>query len=106
MWSRSSHRRRRTARRSDLMFADWANRGLNLWTVKQASTTRHLARRRMLDATQTDPLEEAVAAALTISLTACHAATIAPAEQVAVWSSESVLLQPSDHARDHTVADA
>jgi len=28
----------RTARRSmNLMFADWANRGLNLWTVKQAT---------------------------------------------------------------------
>jgi len=30
----------RTARRSlNLMFADWANRGLNLWTVTQATTT-------------------------------------------------------------------
>lgn len=30
----------RTARRSlNLMFADWANRGLNLWTVKQGSIT-------------------------------------------------------------------
>ena len=30
----------RTARRSlNLMFADWANRGLNLWTVKQATIT-------------------------------------------------------------------
>jgi hypothetical protein len=30
----------RTARRSlNLMFADWANRGLNLWTVTQASQT-------------------------------------------------------------------
>jgi len=30
----------RTARRSlNLMFAEWANRGLNLWTVTQASTT-------------------------------------------------------------------
>jgi hypothetical protein len=30
----------RTARRSlNLMFADWANRGLNLWTVKQGSLT-------------------------------------------------------------------
>ena len=29
-----------TARRSlNLMFADWANRGLNLWTVTQATTT-------------------------------------------------------------------
>ena len=29
----------RTARRSlNLMFADWANRGLNLWTVTQATT--------------------------------------------------------------------
>ena len=28
----------RTARRSlNLMFAEWANRGLNLWTVKQAT---------------------------------------------------------------------
>ena len=28
----------KTARRSmNLMFADWANRGLNLWTVKQAT---------------------------------------------------------------------
>ncbi len=28
----------RTARRSlNLMFAEWANRGLNLWTVTQAS---------------------------------------------------------------------
>ena len=30
----------RTARRSlNLMFADWANRGLNLWTVKQGTQT-------------------------------------------------------------------
>lgn len=30
----------RTARRSlNLMFAEWANRGLNLWTVKQATIT-------------------------------------------------------------------
>ena len=30
----------KTARRSlNLMFADWANRGLNLWTVKQATLT-------------------------------------------------------------------
>ena len=30
----------KTARRSlNLMFADWANRGLNLWTVTQATTT-------------------------------------------------------------------
>ncbi len=30
----------RTARRSlNLMFAEWANRGLNLWTVTQATTT-------------------------------------------------------------------
>lgn len=30
----------RTARRSlNLMFADWANRGLNLWTVKQGTIT-------------------------------------------------------------------
>jgi len=30
----------RTARRSlNLMFAEWANRGLNLWTVEQATTT-------------------------------------------------------------------
>jgi hypothetical protein len=30
----------KTARRSmNLMFADWANRGLNLWTVKEASFT-------------------------------------------------------------------
>ena len=30
----------RTARRSmNLMFADWANRGVNLWTVRQATTT-------------------------------------------------------------------
>ena len=30
----------RTARRSlNLMFAEWANRGLNLWTVAQATTT-------------------------------------------------------------------
>ena len=29
----------RTARRSlNLMFADWANRGLNLWTVAQGTT--------------------------------------------------------------------
>jgi hypothetical protein len=29
-----------TARRSlNLMFADWANRGLNLWTVGQGTTT-------------------------------------------------------------------
>ena len=30
----------KTARRSlNLMFADWANRGLNLWTVTQGTTT-------------------------------------------------------------------
>ena len=30
----------RTARRSmNLMFADWANRGVNLWTVRQATIT-------------------------------------------------------------------
>ena len=30
----------KTARRSlNLMFADWANRGLNLWTVKQATVS-------------------------------------------------------------------
>ena len=30
----------KTARRSlNLMFADWANRGLNLWTVKQGTIT-------------------------------------------------------------------
>ena len=30
----------KTARRSlNLMFADWANRGLNLWTVAQGTTT-------------------------------------------------------------------
>jgi len=49
----------RTARRSrNLMFADWANRGLNLWTVKQAtqaltSGTATYA----FDATYTDLLE-------------------------------------------------
>ena len=32
----------KTARRSlNLMFADWANRGLNLWTVKEANVYRH-----------------------------------------------------------------
>ena len=30
----------KTARRSlNLMFAEWANRGLNLWTVKQGTST-------------------------------------------------------------------
>lgn len=49
----------RAARRSlNLMFADWANRGLNLWTVKQAtlSLTSGTAT-YTLDATHTDLLE-------------------------------------------------
>jgi len=49
----------RTARRSlNLMFADWANRGLNLWTVKQAtqSLTSGTAT-YAFDATYTDLLE-------------------------------------------------
>lgn len=52
----------RTARRSlNLMFADWANRGLNLWTVKQGtqaltSGTATYA----FDATYTDLLEVVV----------------------------------------------
>ena len=50
----------RTARRSlNLMFADWANRGLNLWTVKQAtlSITSGTASYTLLDATVVDLLE-------------------------------------------------
>ena len=50
----------RTARRSlNLMFADWANRGLNLWTVKQEtlSITSGTASYTLLDATVVDLLE-------------------------------------------------
>ena len=50
----------RTARRSlNPMFADWANRGLNLWTVKQAtlSITSGTASYTLLDATVVDLLE-------------------------------------------------
>ena len=50
----------RTARRSlNLMFADWANRGLNLWTVKQAtvSVSSGTASYTLLDATVVDLLE-------------------------------------------------
>ena len=49
-----------TARRSlNLMFADWANRGLNLWTVKQAtvSVSSGTASYTLLDATVVDLLE-------------------------------------------------
>tara|TARA_Y100000114_G_scaffold46886_1_gene42710 strand:- start:1121 stop:1789 length:669 start_codon:yes stop_codon:yes gene_type:complete len=52
----------RTARRSlNLMFADWANRGVNLWTVKQAtlSLTSGTAT-YTFDATHTDLLEVVV----------------------------------------------
>ena len=50
----------KTARRSlNLMFADWANRGLNLWTVKQAtvSVSSGTASFTLLDATVVDLLE-------------------------------------------------
>ena len=50
----------KTARRSlNLMFADWANRGLNLWTVKQAtvSVSSGTASYTHLDATVVDLLE-------------------------------------------------
>jgi hypothetical protein len=52
----------RTARRSlNLMFAEWANRGLNLWTVKQAtqSLTQGTAT-YAFDASYTDLLEVVV----------------------------------------------
>ena len=50
----------KTARRSlNLMFADWPNRGLNLWTVKQAtvSVSSGTASYTLLDATVVDLLE-------------------------------------------------
>ena len=50
----------RTARRSlNLMFADWANRGLNLWTVKQAtvSVSSGTASYTLVDSTVVDLLE-------------------------------------------------
>ena len=49
----------RTARRSlNLMFADWANRGLNLWTVKQATVSLTSGTATYaFDATYTDLLE-------------------------------------------------
>lgn len=49
----------RTARRSlNLMFADWANRGLNLWTVKQGTVTLTQGQAtETLDATVVDVLE-------------------------------------------------
>ena len=50
----------KTDRRSlNLMFADWANRGLNLWTVKQAtvSVSSGTASYTLLDATVVDLLE-------------------------------------------------
>jgi hypothetical protein len=49
----------KTARRSlNLMFADWANRGLNLWTVKQGTITLTEGQAtETLDASVTDVLE-------------------------------------------------
>ena len=50
----------RTARRSlNIMFSEWANRGLNLWTVKQAtvSVSSGTASYTLLDATVVDLLE-------------------------------------------------
>ena len=49
----------RTARRSlNLMFADWANRGLNLWTVKQETVSVVSGTATYtLDATYVDLLE-------------------------------------------------
>ena len=50
----------KTARRSlNLMFADWANRGLNLWTVKQAtvSVSSGTASYTLVDNTVVDLLE-------------------------------------------------
>jgi hypothetical protein len=50
----------KTARRSlNLMFADWANRGLNLWTVKQAtvSVSSGTASYTLVDSTVVDLLE-------------------------------------------------
>jgi hypothetical protein len=49
----------RTARRSlNLMFADWANRGLNLWTVKQGTQALTAGTATYtFDATYTDLLE-------------------------------------------------
>lgn len=49
----------RTARRSlNLMFADWANRGLNLWTVKQGTITLTQGQAtEALDASVVDVLE-------------------------------------------------
>jgi len=49
----------KTARRSlNLMFADWANRGLNLWTVTQATTTLTQGTAQLtLDADVVDLLE-------------------------------------------------
>lgn len=49
----------RTARRSmNLMFADWANRGLNLWTVKQATQALTAGTATYsFDSTYTDLLE-------------------------------------------------
>jgi hypothetical protein len=52
----------RTARRSlNLMFADWANRGLNLWTVKQGTQALTAGTATYtLDASYTDLLEVVV----------------------------------------------
>ena len=49
----------RTARRSlNLMFADWANRGANLWTVKQGAVTVTQGQATItLDASVVDVLE-------------------------------------------------
>lgn len=49
----------RTARRSlNLMFADWANRGINMWTVKQGTITLTQGQaQETLDASVVDVLE-------------------------------------------------
>ena len=96
----------KTARRSmNLMFADWANRGLNLWTVKQATQalTQGTAT-YTLDANHTDFLRWSLRrSGVDKNLHGCRVGVFRLTKQNDTGSPESVLLQQTKCPRDYFV---